>query len=214
MKCKFCERVIDNAGGMSSHEKTCNKNPNKIKLTYKKIKCSFCSKEYTINQIKNHERSCYFNINKKPGIGPGKCLDPLKEIERKQKLREHALKTGLGGYIKGSGRGKKGRYKGYWCDSSWELAWVIYNLDHNIKFERNWKKFPYTYNGKNYNYSPDFRMGDIYIEIKGYETAQTKAKKEQFSGKITTLYEEDMKPYLKYVIEKYGKNYIELYEMK
>lgn len=27
-----------------------------------------------------------------------------------------------GGYRKGSGRGKKGRYKGYWCDSSWELA--------------------------------------------------------------------------------------------
>ena len=35
-----------------------------------------------------------------------------------------------GGLRHGSGRGKKGWYKGYWCDSTWELAWVIYQLDN------------------------------------------------------------------------------------
>ena len=28
------------------------------------------------------------------------------------------------------GYGKHGWYKEYWCDSSWELAYVIYNLDY------------------------------------------------------------------------------------
>jgi len=41
-----------------------------------------------------------------------------------------------GGKREHSGRGKQGRYNGIWCDSSWELAWVIYNFDHGIKFKR------------------------------------------------------------------------------
>jgi len=32
-------------------------------------------------------------------------------------------------------RGKAGFYKGYHCMSSWELAYVIYNLEHNVSFE-------------------------------------------------------------------------------
>ena len=44
--------------------------------------------------------------------------------------------------------GIKGWYKGFWCDSSWELAYVIYNLDHGIEFRRNTEKFEYEYCGK------------------------------------------------------------------
>jgi len=40
--------------------------------------------------------------------------------------------SGKGGKRIGSGRGKSGWYKGYWCDSSWELAYVIYNIDHDV----------------------------------------------------------------------------------
>ena len=48
--------------------------------------------------------------------------------------RKHPIKHAPGGKRHGSGRGKKGWYKGYYCDSTWELAWVIYQLDHGVKF--------------------------------------------------------------------------------
>ena len=59
-----------------------------------------------------------------------------------------------GGYRKGSGRGKKGRYKGYWCDSS-------------FKFERNSESFKYNFQGKDHKYYPDFKIDDTFFEIKG-----------------------------------------------
>lgn len=52
-----------------------------------------------------------------------------------------------GGYRKNGGKGIRGWYKGYWCDSSWELAYVIYNLEHNIHFIRNTKGFNYKFEG-------------------------------------------------------------------
>ena len=82
-------------------------------------------------------------------VSSGKASTPEKENERKRKISETMKKNPLsGGLRKGSGRGKKGRYKGYWCDSSWELAWVIYNIEHNIKFDRNNVGFEYEYKGK------------------------------------------------------------------
>jgi hypothetical protein len=57
--------------------------------------------------------------------------------ETKQKLSKVAKERNLGGYVKGSGRGKKGWYKGIFCDSSWELAFVIFCLETNKKIKRN-----------------------------------------------------------------------------
>ena len=73
---------------------------------------------------------------------------PEVEARRRQKLSAEARRRQLGQYREGSGRGKKGRYKGYWCDSSYELAFVIYALDEGIWFERNWYSFPYTFEGR------------------------------------------------------------------
>ena len=42
-----------------------------------------------------------------------------------------------GGMRIGAGRAKSGWYKGIFCNSSYELAWVIYSLDNNVKFKRN-----------------------------------------------------------------------------
>lgn len=117
-----------------------------------------------------------------------------------------------GGLRKGAGRGKNGWYKGYWCDSSWELAFVIYNLDNNINFERNKKYFEYKYKEKIYKYYPDFILNGEYIEIKGYESEKSKEKKKQFPFKLNTYYSAEMKPILEYVIKKYGNDFIKLYE--
>ena len=142
----------------------------------------------------------------------GRAKTEEAEEQRKKKLSVIAKNISFGGYVEGSGRGKKGRYKGFWCDSSWELAYVIYNIDNSIEFERNNKKFSYEFEEKTHMYLPDFIECDTYIEIKGYNTKQWLAKLNQFPEKIKVLYENDMKIYLDYTIKKYGKNFIKMYD--
>ena len=109
-------------------------------------------------------------------------------------------------------RQRKGWYKGYWCDSSWELAFVIYNLEHDIPFERNKKGFPYIYYKKQHLFYPDFIVDGKYVEIKGVMTKKNKAKIAAFPEPITILMEKEMQKYLSYVKSKYGKGFAKLYE--
>ena len=120
-----------------------------------------------------------------------------------------------GGLQEGSSRGKSGYYKGYKCDSSYELAWIIYNIDHNIKFKRNVEGFEYIFENKKHKYYPDFILEDnSYVEIKNYNSLQLEAKIKYFPHKITILYGNDLADIFQYVIENYGKDYIKLYEQK
>ena len=121
-----------------------------------------------------------------------------------------------GGYRKGSGIGKSGWYRGFWCDSSWELAFIISHLENGIGIKRNTKKFSYEFEGKKYNYIPDFIVRGVYTEIKGYKTKRFDAKQEWFPNdlKYQVLYKNDMQIYLDYAIKKYGKDFISLYEVK
>ena len=116
-----------------------------------------------------------------------------------------------GGYRHGSGRGKKGWYKGIYCDSSWELAFVVYHLDNNIPIERCSDKRTYVFENQTKNYYPDFVVNSQIFEIKGYETLQSKAK-QLFNPDIILIDKEGIKPYLEYTINKYTKNFLTLYE--
>ena len=124
------------------------------------------------------------------------------------------LKQNSGGVRKGAGRGKNGWYKGYWCDSSWELAFVIYNLDNNIKFERNTEGFEYTFENEKHKYYPDFIIDNKYVEIKGHMNDKSISKIEQFENNLIIIDKNNIKKYLDYTIDKYGKKYIKLYEIK
>jgi hypothetical protein len=141
-----------------------------------------------------------------------------KEIERRKKISNTMRLNQLsGGLRKGSGKGKKGWYKGYWCDSSWELAWVIYNIENNISFVRNIEGFEYIYNNKKRKYYPDFIIDGVFFEIKGRRCfndldEQSKVKINQFSKPLNVLYKKDMEKYLDYTLKRYGKDFIKLYE--
>ena len=101
-----------------------------------------------------------------------------------------------------------GFYKGYWCDSTWELVWIIYNLEHNIKFNRNRQGFIYEYNNTKYKYYPDFILEDgSYVEIKGIMTDKDKCKISQFPHKLTVLMYSDLVEMFEYVKYKYGSVY-------
>ena len=144
-----------------------------------------------------------------------KCVHQSDEYRKR--VSESLHRSGKsGGYRINSTLGHHGWYKGYYCDSSWELAYVIYNLEHDIVFQRNHDKFKYTYEHKEHTYLPDFIVNDVYIEIKGRWTDKWQAKLDQFPSdkKLVVLTRPDMKPYLDYTISKYGRNFISLYEDK
>jgi hypothetical protein len=107
--------------------------------------------------------------------------------------------------------GKKGWYKGFFCDSSWELAYVIYCLDKGINIQRNTEKLTYMFDGIQKTYTPDFIVSGTIIEIKGFKSPQWEAKL-QYNPHVNVLYEQEMKPILEYVVLMYGKDYIRLYE--
>ena len=205
-----------------------------MKIKYKNWECKYCKESFeTRKELRKHRKTHnikrvawnkgltketdvrVLNISKKVSESlMGKPGHPVSE-ETKNKIRNtNKIKHTLGGYRKGSGRGKSGWYKGYYCDSSWELAFVIYNLEHNISFERNKQQFSYTFNNEQHNYIPDWKIENDFVEIKGYCTEQWQAKLDQFPKEenLKVITKKEIEPYLEYVINKYGKNFIKLYE--
>jgi len=133
----------------------------------------------------------------------------------KHHTKETILKLSkMGGIRKGSGRGRKGWYKGYYCDSTWELAYVVYNIDHDVKFARNNVGFDYEHNCIKHKFYPDFKMEDgSYVEVKGWLDKQNLSKIEQFNGgTLVLLGKSGIKPYLEYVVSKYGTGFVNLYD--
>jgi hypothetical protein len=215
-KCQFCNSERISKKSLIAHESTCPKNP----AGYRNIAWNKGQTKKDNQILKNlSERmtgkkrpDISLKLKGKPSSNPsGMAATPEKEKIRREKLSAHAKLIKLGGYKHGSGRGKKGWYKGYFCDSSWELAYVIYCLDHNKSITRNLERRTYTWNNKQKIYIPDFIVDGQLIEIKGYKTKEWEAKLEN-NKDVKVLYENDLKDIFNYVIKKYGKKYIELYE--
>jgi len=227
-KCEFCNREFGTKNACNSHKGKCKQNPNyknhiskpksekwlkamkEMKQTHikEKFKCEFCNKEWetTKSGFSIHIKYCKMNPNAKQCIG--------HPVSKETKLLWKANKK-IGGYRKGAGRGKRGYYKGLYCMSTWELAWVVYQLEHDKKVEQCFEKFEYIMNNEVHHYTPDFIIDGIYYEIKNWHRPDTDFKINQFpKDKILILIEgKENNKYLNYVIEKYGKNFDEiLYE--
>ena len=217
--CQYCGSKRKNSNAKGQHETRCDLNPNK-KIPWNKgltKKTSSILSDFSDNCKMNcvgrkhsDETKQKISLSLK-GKSNGIALTPEKETERRRKLSEIAKKRNFGGYVKGSGNGKKGWYKGFFCDSSWELAYVIYCLDHSLSIERNKEKRTYTYKGKTKKYIPDFIVSSRLVEIKGFKTDEWEAKL-KFNPDITVLYEEDLSSVFEYVKSTYGKDFIRLYE--
>ena len=166
---------------------------------------------YKIERIEKKCQSC----NKRMYLLPNRAKTK-KFCSKKcynEELKTGYLKGRSGGYRYKSGYGIQGWYKGIFCNSSWELAWVIYNFDHHIKFERNKTGFPYIFKEKTYKFYPDFKLTDeSYVEIKGYRNDKTDSKFAQFKNKLLILEKKEITPFLNYVYRKYGRNFTNLYE--
>lgn len=113
--------------------------------------------------------------------------------------------------------GKCGYFKGTWCASSWELAFVAFHDLQGITVERCSISIPYHINKKLKRYFPDFKIGTQLYEIKGRITDDTYIKLKAASDKnihIILLVRNDIIPMIKYVKKSYKiKDIIQLYQM-
>lgn len=209
-KCPFCDKEFSKMGISTHiwrmHDEGKNHNPNLGYLPGTRQawnKGLTKESDYRIKKIGE-------SLSEK--IKTGEIIPYWRGKHLSQKTRDLLSKVS-GGYRINSGHGKSGWYKNIYCGSSYELAWVIYNLEHNIKFERNMTGFDYMFEDRNHKYYPDFKINDVYIEIKGFKRNNDDAKWKYFPHELKILFKSDLKEMLDYVINKYGNSFTDLYEI-
>lgn len=167
------------------------------------IKCPICG------NIKKIKTTAPGSFSKTKSCSK-KCLSKL--------LSKKSIESGCGGYREGSGRSKSGYYKGVYCGSSYELIFLVYHLNIGSNIKRCKLKIPYTYNGQNHHYYPDFEIDNIIYEIKGFYNKIVDIKTNAVINagyKIEVLYLKDLQPMLDCIKNKFKiKNIIKLYEQK
>lgn len=238
--CSGCQKEFKSRASLQSHIAHCDKyvknSPSGLHTSKywnedkQKYTCE-CGKEFKNHQSLNaHFSMCKTHkvaIGKEPRIAESKirCGEKCSfhkgymPKEKYDAMHEKSRQT-IADNIKNNvrtyrfnfdNRVKQGWYKGFYCDSSYELAFVIYCLEHNIPITKCRQVFKYEYNGKIRRYYPDFEINGVIYEIKGYECELSKLKHKLFP-EIKMLYKADLQKCFDYVIQKYGKNFTELYE--
>lgn len=119
-------------------------------------------------------------------------------------------------------------FENEYFDSSWELAFWIYCKDHNISIEHEPLYLTYTVNNKKHRYFPDFKIDNQLIEIKGDQFFDKNDNlRNPFNGKlclekqkcmkenqVKILRDAQMRTYLNYIKDNYGKNYLKTFKME
>ena len=142
------------------------------------------------------------------------CGNTFQDTESSQKkyCSKECSKKHIGGYREGSGRAKSGYYKGIYCGSTYELAWVIYNIDHAIPFTR--FQGILEYDGK--KYIPDFLQYGKIIEIKGYESEESVDLKTKVANEhgyeVVVLRKDQLQQVFEYVKQTYSSDFYKLYD--
>jgi hypothetical protein len=204
---RFCSRACANARARSEETKRKIRESVEIynesagKVVWSKVQptqCKLCNNDLPKGNSSGYCHSC-----------------STKRPEVREKISK-ANKGKTGGFRNYGGNGKSGIYKGFLCQSSWELAWLIYQLDNGVNVQRNKEYFEYIVNGTQKKYYPDFVVDGVYYEIKGKRFAGFDEKLACFpKDKVLVLVEGKtaIKPYIDYCTEKYG-DFCSLYDRR
>lgn len=141
--------------------------------TRKTINCLFCSLPFLA-------------ANKARKYCSRRCAASAQGLKTKGKPNPYAK----GGLREGSGRSKSGWYKGYYCNSTYELIFLAYHLEKGSNICRSTDVLPYWYKDKICRYHPDFKIDKNTYEIKGYLNEKAKAKHEQYPNIVLVKKEE------------------------
>ena len=96
------------------------------------------------------------------------------------KVRTHKFVSKFAGEVKLMGK--------------WELEYAKHLDNQNVRWERPIEKFAYEFEGVQRFYTPDFFLSNqnIFIEVKGYETAKDRAKWKYFPHVLKVLKYQDL----------------------
>lgn len=193
LECKFCGKSCKNRNSLCNHERQCNQNPDK-QVIYR----------------------AGFNDFGRTAWNKGLTKDTSKSVLKHSESLKEFFKSNpdhnCGGFKPGSVSNYKfGVFNNMYCDSSWELAFLVYCRDHSIQVMRNQEGFKYEFEGKSHKYYPDFIIDDTYYEIKSRCRAIDLVKIRELSKihSIILIDEVSIRPYLKYCEQTYGKNFAE-----
>lgn len=221
LDCCFCGKTCKNRNSLSQHQLRCKLNPERIPIannlsTYSELGHIPWNKGLTKHTDERLlKQSELFTSRYRAGMYDfSSRKNPMSDPVHRKTLSESMKQVYSKNPPKVSGRSKQGWYKQFYCRSSWELAYVLYMEAQNVSIEPCNRSFEYVYDSDVHSYFPDFYLpeSDTYVEIKGYEDSKAIAKKEQFQHKLEVLYESDIQPILDFVIGKYGKDFINLYQ--
>lgn len=217
IQCPYCNKYYS-VYGLKNHISFVHIKDRKPKFNLEKYKKEHPNNDFskgkTFDEIFGKEKSLKIRQKISNSL-KGKSHRQTQDTRNKISLGMKKIKAG--GLRQGSGRGKKGRYKGIYCDSTYELIFLIYCLDHNIQIKRCKEFRKYFWNNKWRRYYPDFIANNQIIEIKGFYSDQFKYKI-LYNPDIKVLFKKDIQHCFDYVDEKYSniignkKDYIKLYD--
>lgn len=199
---RFCSRHCANGHIVSEetkrkislgiHKYVLEHNPNYVHPKEHKHVCKHCGSEFL---GRKHQQYCSRECARTGNIQ--RAIDALKR--GLQTLKEQGK---IGGYREGSGRSKSGYYKGVYCGSTYELVWLIYQMDHGKDF----KRFEGVLEWNGVKYIPDFLQDGKIIELKGYWQEKVDQKCEvarHFGYDIEVLYRKDLEKEFDWVKQHY-----------
>ena len=225
--CIYCNKKYHTRNALKQHEARCKSNPNRIiskhskRGKYNTSGVKWMTDGLTTKMINPCDFDSYIkkgwkfglseDYKKKLSIGligknTGKCKDPFKEETRKQRISISMKGNRNWENNKRHGNSKQGRYKGIECDSSWELAFVVYHIENKLNIKRCDVKYKYIIENTEHIYIPDFITDDGIIEIKGRKDNKAKIKEEKFPN-VIVIDKTKIGVYLDYVINKYGREF-------
>jgi len=200
---------LDGPSEITQRKKAC-KLRKKMCLETQTFECSYCKKDFTSETFKKsfsglriHESTCDLNpdavkIERKPfseetrknlsEASKGKKLSQ----EQKRKISEY-MKLAVLNHPESYTSANRGRVKqievdGLKLHGSWEVLFYQWAKEAGLLPERCLKSFSYEWNGTR-SYYPDFYLPtlNLYIEVKGYETEQDRAKWNHFPERLIVL---------------------------
>ena len=152
------------------------------------------------------------------GLKSGRITPSFTGRHLSQEHKDKIVST----YIKNRTNNKyRGTYKGIPFQYSFELAWIVWNIEHEVIFYRCDESFRYfdSIQNKMRIYYPDFKLEDgTIVEIKGRVTQNTLDKKQAivdiYHRPYLLLTQDKIQHCLDYCTNKYGDNFLQILKDK